>query len=190
MKICATCGKKFKRQRQRTLRSWKRAKYCSPECAKAARRPKAIPCEKCGQMIVPYSQGKRGRMRFCSLRCANTNRPINPETTKYRRKNIRGRRVLEHRWVMECKLGRKLSTLEYVHHKNGNRLDNRLENLELTTSLAHTRAHLLKHSLTWVCEVCGKTFIPDKTKRGGRKRTCSQKCRYQLMWRTRWRRAS
>ena len=49
--------------------------------------------------------------------------------------------VLEHRWVMEQHIGRRLLKSEDVHHINGNKKDNRIENLEVFTHSEHTRLH-------------------------------------------------
>lgn len=52
-----------------------------------------------------------------------------------------GRYRREHMILMEKKIGRKLYTNECVHHINGDRLDNNLENLKLMTKSDHNKLH-------------------------------------------------
>jgi len=61
----------------------------------------------------------------------------------YRRFNLAGRRIHEHRLILERVLGRRLNRSEIVHHINGDRLDNRLENLKLMSPSQHTQLHNL-----------------------------------------------
>lgn len=49
--------------------------------------------------------------------------------------------VMQHRLVMERHLGRLLNGAEVVHHKNGDRTDNHISNLELMKSQTHHMRH-------------------------------------------------
>lgn len=49
--------------------------------------------------------------------------------------------VLEHRHIMEKYIGRPLNPDEHIHHKNFDKLDNRIENLEIVTRRIHQTAH-------------------------------------------------
>lgn len=87
--------------------------------------------------------------------------------------------IYEHRVVMEATIGRRLLPTEQVHHIDGNTMNNRPDNLELTGSL---QDHRVKHrkrgsklrvpgevNLQVLCECgCGYAFL--KYDKNGRPR--------------------
>lgn len=99
-------------------------------------------CVNCGKLYRPWAADQK----YCSKRCQWDNNGKNPWNKKPVSKWINRKgyvecriwvddktqiRVKEHRYVMEQHIGRKLLSNEDVHHKDGNKQNNHISNLEI-----------------------------------------------------------
>lgn len=109
---------------------------------------------------------KKGSEKFCDKNCLgrymkeisskrvvkwikNNRHPLNTKgygvtTDGYIWIYVKGKprnQIKLHRYIMEVHLGRELHPREIVHHKDENKLNNSLDNLEITTISEHNRIH-------------------------------------------------
>jgi hypothetical protein len=155
-------------------------------------------CDNCGKMFqrreaeIKFNQRMGMKRAYCSRACwraslhQSRQGPSNPNWNggRYIRRDgyveirVDGVERLEHNYLMEKKMGRELKRGELVHHMNGIRTDNRMENLKLMTISEHMRIHhpkgILRRAKMWRCVICGRDFIS----RGARATLCgAEECR-------------
>jgi len=118
--------------------------YCSSACFGISCR-RELPCLVCGKMILATFNKKT-----CSRSCANTHRTgiqykINRPKDKVKTQQALKTRLLEIRGKTCERCGFTIHEILQVHHKDRDRKNNTLENLELICPNCHCTEHYLKN---------------------------------------------
>ncbi len=157
---------------------------CGIECLASSYKHKAGRLTTCG----PSCRGKRKSIDHTGLTHLNSGRYVIVHRPDHPMSGKNGK-LLEHRLVMSEHLGRLLGRHEVVHHKDGNRSNNSIENLELLQGhKAHAEVHAKESELYQLrdqgllrCSSCREikpldAFSAVKSARYGRQNQCKE-CR-------------
>lgn len=136
---CGTCGEQFRHISSRC----NKAKYCSRECYHKAmhiRGTVTVTCEHCG---IEFKTSPSKNRKFCSKLCINKK-----ALAVYRPSFTTTRRAMNRRGMImaciRCGFDAEPKVLG-VHHKDRNRENNALTNLEVLCPNCHSLEHL-KHT--------------------------------------------
>lgn len=94
--------------------------------------------------------------------------------------------VLLHRVIVENHIGRVLTNDEIVHHKDENKSNNDISNLEIMDIITHGRLHNAtgRTMVNLTCPNCSNSFIRERRQthlvKGGNPSCCSRRCRGKL----------